>query len=160
MTLSLKFLSNPLMTLAFWGCFLSCEDGTLHTAGNAMFCQQACATDDDCTIQGYDKTYTCTDRRCVAQECTEDVNCQKGDGRGELICDKETGACICGPSTCGDYQKCMANGQCYDRCKNDDHCIKSIGDVCYRGVCGCSDVRVCKRFKTEFDGTTPVCEGL
>ncbi len=148
MTLPLQTRFGLIIAMAFLGGFLSCDDGKLNTAanalsikGNAKFCQEACKTDTDCKSYDDYNDYICVDNRCLAEGCNQ----------------KDTDECKC---SCKKEQTCMNNGNCTSNCKTDDDCEKIgfYGDVCYDGVCGCSDVSACK--KIIYEGATIVCEGL
>ncbi|MEZ4452846.1 MAG: hypothetical protein R3B09_25515 [Nannocystaceae bacterium] len=53
------------------------SETTSTTGGDASFCQEACASDDDCTINGADLGFTCQDGRCAGESsgCAGDDEC-------------------------------------------------------------------------------------
>jgi hypothetical protein len=52
-------------------------DDTTTTGDAGQFCQETCAGDADCMINGVDMGYTCQDNRCVndAFKCSSDAQC-------------------------------------------------------------------------------------
>jgi hypothetical protein len=54
------------------------DDTTTNGGGDGQFCQEACAGDADCTINGADAGFTCQDSRCTsdAGKCTTNEQCQ------------------------------------------------------------------------------------
>jgi len=48
------------------------------TAGDGMYCQEACNVDEDCFVGGVDSTLDCVDNRCTGEPppgCTDDGQC-------------------------------------------------------------------------------------
>lgn len=71
-------------------------DATTGGAGGGGFCQEACAADRDCWIDGFDQGYECNEGRCrpggKPAECNSDEFCQIA-GAGQLVFCESTAEC-------------------------------------------------------------------
>ncbi|PCC70447.1 hypothetical protein SAMN02745121_06645 [Nannocystis exedens] len=77
-------------------------DDTTTGGGAGQFCQESCAGDADCTINGVDMGYTCQNNRCVDEgaKCSTDEQCN---------------ATISGwVVDCAAQAECMAGSACVD----------------------------------------------
>jgi len=78
--------------------------GTTGGGGGGGFCQEACAGDGDCMVDGVDAGYVCKDARCLPTgkpaECNSDLFCQIVLGSALNFCDA--------PDACMGGRVCVA----------------------------------------------------